>query len=343
MALGLLGIRLFLAAVFVLAVVGKVRQQTGFRRTLAGFGVPAWAVGPASLVIPSAEAGVAVLLVPAMSAWWGAGAGLLVLTVFTAAVGANLARGRRPDCRCFGAATAAPIGPATLVRNGALAGCATILLIEGPGAGLDSPGAAWRLASGDERFLVLVALVLLVALVATTLQVGHLRRHNARLTARADNLERQLRPTGIGASSRGGLGLPVGAEAPSFVLPRLEGDRASLDALRAAGLPVLLVFSSAYCPACAHLWPDIERWQQEYASVLTVAAICGGPSQMIEMKLLGLEVRNVLLQSDAAVSDLYNLSTTPSALVVGADGSIDSEVAEGVPAIRALADARARG
>jgi hypothetical protein len=64
--------------------------------------------------------------------------------------------------------------------------------------------------------------------------------------------------------------------------------------------------------------------------------VCGGPSQLVEMKLLGIAVTNVLLAGDAKLIDSYSLSLTPSAVIVGADGRIDSEGAVGVPAIRSL-------
>jgi hypothetical protein len=345
MALGLLGVRLFLAAVFVAALAGKLRDLAGFRQTLGGFGLPAPLIGTAALLIPASELAVAALLMPAAWAWWGAAAALAVLSAFTAAIALNLARGRRPDCRCFGSTAPSPIGLTTIARNGGLACCAALILVQGSGTPLASVVSAWRVASDDEHFLLTLVLALLVAIVAASRQVGELRRESARLTARVERLQEEVRlaavrSSAVSASAVGGLGLPLGAEAPSFELPRLEGDRASLASLREAGLPVLLIFSSAHCPACAHLWPDIARWQKAHAGLLTIAAICGGPSQVIEMKLIGLEVQNVLLQADTAVSDAYNLSLTPSAVVVGADGRIESPVAEGVPAIRALVETR---
>ena len=335
MAFGLLGVRLLLAAMFAVAAAGKLRDLLGFRKTLAAFGVPTSAVAVAAVLTPVVELAVAALLVSASSAWWGAAAGLALLAMFTSAAAANLAWGRRPDCACFGTASSEPLGSVTLVRNVAWSACAALLVGAGPGANLSGMAAQWGATPAEERFLSLSAVVLLAALVALDRYASRLRVSNAALASRVETLERRLgsaSPTSIG----GPAGLPRGTVAPPFDLPLLEGDRASLDTLRKAGQPVLLVFLDAYCAACAQLWPDIERWQQQYAGVLTVAVICGGPPQAVEMKLIGTAVTNVLLRSDSAVPEMYSQSLTPSAVMVSPDGRIDSEAVAGVPAIRDL-------
>jgi hypothetical protein len=59
--------------------------------------------------------------------------------VFVAGISFNLARGRKPDCHCFGQLHSAPVGWTTLLRNGVLAAVAGFILWEGrEGAG---PGA----------------------------------------------------------------------------------------------------------------------------------------------------------------------------------------------------------
>jgi hypothetical protein len=213
------------------------------------------------------------------------------------------------------------------------------VLVAGPGVGLGSAPTAWDAASADGRFLSTPSLALSAALVAMGWYAFRLRARNARLSASLESLTRQLEAARV--SIGGPAGLPIGTGAPPFELPRLEGDQASLDTLKAAGLPVLLVFSDAYCSACAALWPDIARWQQEYSRTLTIAVVCSGPPQVIEMKLLGIAVANVLLAGEIRLTESYALSLTPSAVIVGADGRIASEGVVGVPAIRSLVAPRA--
>ncbi|MGB7218676.1 MAG: MauE/DoxX family redox-associated membrane protein, partial [Vicinamibacterales bacterium] len=60
----LLGVRTLLAAVFVVAATGKLRDLGQFRRTLGDFGVPRRAVGLLGALVPAGELGAAGLLVP---------------------------------------------------------------------------------------------------------------------------------------------------------------------------------------------------------------------------------------------------------------------------------------
>ena len=53
--------------------------------------------------------------------------------MFAAAIAVNLARGRRPDCHCFGDLHARPAGPATLGQNLVLAAGAGAVALAGRG------------------------------------------------------------------------------------------------------------------------------------------------------------------------------------------------------------------
>src|SRR5215212_8756681 len=96
---------------------------------------------------------VAVALIPTSPAWWGAIAALALLLLFVAGIGFNLARGRRPDCRCFGQLHSEPVGGSTLVRNGLLALVAAVLVLRGPAG---QPGlVAWLAGlTGAETILL---------------------------------------------------------------------------------------------------------------------------------------------------------------------------------------------
>ena len=84
------------------------------------------------MLIPIAELTVAVLLFPTATAWWAGVLSLTLLGAFVSGIGVNLARGRRPDCHCFGQLHSEPIGAGTLVRNGVLAALAALLVWQGP-------------------------------------------------------------------------------------------------------------------------------------------------------------------------------------------------------------------
>ena len=127
----LLGARLVLALVFAVAGVAKLMDLAGSRRAIVEFGVPAALAGPLGILLPLAELAVAAALLPTTTAWWGAVGALVLLLLFGAAIGANLARGRKPDCHCFGQLHSAPAGWPTLARNAVLAAPAALVVWQG--------------------------------------------------------------------------------------------------------------------------------------------------------------------------------------------------------------------
>src|SRR5918997_3586323 len=125
--------RLLLAAVFVVAGIAKLADREGSRQAVADFGVPAVLASPLGILLPLAELAVAIALIPTATALWGAIGALALLLLFVVGIGANLARGHRPDCRCFGQLHSAPAGWSTLARNGVLAAVAGFLVLRGMG------------------------------------------------------------------------------------------------------------------------------------------------------------------------------------------------------------------
>src|ERR1700730_4781152 len=123
--------RLLLAVVFVVAGLAKLADRAGSRKALLDFGVPAKFVAPFAVLLPLAELAVAVALLPTASAWWGAIGALALLLLFVAVIGYNLARGRTPDCHCFGQLHSTPAGWPTLIRNLVLAVVAAVILVLG--------------------------------------------------------------------------------------------------------------------------------------------------------------------------------------------------------------------
>ena len=74
--------------------------------------------------------------------------------------------------------------------------------------------------------------------------------------------------------------------------------------------------------------------------MLTIAVVGTGSAQVLETKLMGTDVQDVLLADDSQLLEAYRVPGIPSAVVVGADGKIDSEAVMGPAAIRKLVQAR---
>ena len=102
--------RVVLALVFFVAGAAKLADRAGSRQALIDFGVPARLATPLGRLLPLTELAVTVALIPAATAWWGALSALVVLLVFVAGIALNLARGKKPECRCFGQLHSAPAG-----------------------------------------------------------------------------------------------------------------------------------------------------------------------------------------------------------------------------------------
>jgi peroxiredoxin len=334
--------RVLLALVFATAGVAKLADREGSRRAIVDFGVPSALAAPLGLVLPLAELAVAATLLPASTAWWGALGALALLTVFVVGIGINLARGRKPDCHCFGQLHSAPAGWKTLARNGVLAAVAGFVLWEGyDGAG---PSAlAWLGALSAVQLLGLLGgAIVLVLLAGQWGFLVHLLRQNGRLLVRLEAVEASLAAGGSVAPSQNGTpvpqaeGLPVGSEAPEFTLSGIHGETLTLDALRSSGKPVMALFTDPGCGPCNAMLPDVGRWQEEHAQKLTLALVSRGEVEENKTKAQEHGLRNVLLQKDWEVSEAYEVRGTPSAVLIDTDGKIATPVAGGEEGIRGL-------
>jgi thiol-disulfide isomerase/thioredoxin len=293
---------LLLAAVLVAAGVGKLLDLEGSRRAVAAFGVPSSIAGGLGTLLPVLELVAAAALVAGVASVVpievGALSALILLAAFSVAIAASLARGRAPDCHCFGKLHSAPIGPWTLARNSALLVVAAFVASGGAPVGSAAAGAA--------------ALGLLAAVI--------------------------LRPRGVPAQAEG---LPTGAPAPDFELVDTDGRPRTLAALRASGLPVLLVFTDPTCGPCIALAPEVARWQRDHAEELLVAVIERDHDDREGFDDHGR--RNLLFQRGTEVADLYGAEGTPTAVLIGRDGDVASPVAAGGAQIEALVVQSVRG
>jgi len=233
--------RLLLAAVLALAGAAKLGDRDGMRETLGAFGLSPRGALLGAVALPPAEVAVAVLLVPASTARWGATGALLLLAAFCAAIARSLARGERPDCGCFGRMRATPIGPATLIRNGSLAAAAVLVFVAAPGKSVGEAFAGIHLSPLAAAFTCVAALVVVEGWFS-----WELFRQHGRVLARLRALEE--------GTTSAPEGLPVGAAAPP-----LDGLEERLE----SGQRVALVFSNTGCGACESLAPEIERLREE--------------------------------------------------------------------------------
>lgn len=173
-------------------------------------------------MLPLAELAVAATLLPSSTAWWGALGALALLSLFLVGITYNLARGRKPDCHCFGQLHSAPAGWKTLARNGVLAAVAGFVLWGGYEGGAGPSALSWVGALSTVQLLGLLGGILVLALlVGQWVFLVHLLRQNGRLLVRLETLEASVAAGGSVAPSQNGTpvhqaeGLPVGSTARS--------------------------------------------------------------------------------------------------------------------------------
>lgn len=337
----LLLLRLVLAAVFLLAGTAKLIDRRGSVQALRNFGV----AGPAAPIIgwslPLVETVIAIALIPLETAWWGALGSLLLLLGFIAGIAYNLARGKTPDCHCFGQLYSRPVGRTTLVRNGLLAVAAGIVVV----AGRNDPGASAVAWMG--HLSVIEGVLLGVEAIASALvgigawAILQLLRQNGRVLLRLEAMEAAT-STGspVAPVAQNGVrpvdGLPVGSMAPNFDLFDVHGNKTSLSMLASAGKPVLLLFSSLSCEPCNTLLPEIGEWQRQHGQELTIALVSQGDAAANRAKMQKHGIRTVLVQDQREMAQVFMANATPSGVIVRPDGRIGSPLAVGPDAVRSL-------
>jgi hypothetical protein len=336
-ALALLGTRFVLVAVFTFAGLAKLFNPTASRQAITAFGVPGSLVRPLSVLLPTAELLVAVLLVPARSAQWGAAGALGLLLMFLVAISVNLVQGRNPDCQCFGQVHSRPIGWSTLARNTLLAVCAGLSIWAGrprlsawgwlADGVVGIPAPMWIFAAGSFSILIVELFLLL-----------HLFRQHGRVLLRMDRLEQQLAASGAlvpAVRPEMSQGLAIGVRAPSFQLSTMSGMIVGLETLLRGYRALVMIFTDPTCEPCAALWPAITRWQRDAGTVRIVVVSKGfgranatvtGPDTVSDM----------LLQQEREIAELYAVPGTPGAVLIRDDGTIGSAVAMGAAAIASL-------
>jgi thiol-disulfide isomerase/thioredoxin len=323
--------RLVLAGVFAVAGAAKLADRKGTRAAVVAFGAPERIAGTLAIALPLAELTVAGLLLPASTAIVGALGALALLGLFSAAIAWNLARGRTPDCHCFGQLHSAPASWRTLARNGALLAIAIVALA---GSMVDEPRSAlaW---TGDLAGAELVALTVAAA-AAAVLAIGgiaflSLVRSYGTVLVRLERVEAALADAGIDLHQDAELpeiGLAPGTPAPAFSVPSLSGETVSLKTLTASG-PALLLFTSPHCGPCKALLPAAAAWQREHAAELTIVFASDGEVGEVRAEAEEFELEHVLLDADRRLYGAFQANGTPSAVLIAPDGTIGSWVASG--------------
>jgi peroxiredoxin/uncharacterized membrane protein YphA (DoxX/SURF4 family) len=322
--------RLVLAGVFAISAIAKLFDYAGSRKSMSDFGVPGPLAGAAARLLPLAELVCVIALLLNSWAWLGAVGIAVMLIIFTAGISVNLARGRKPNCHCFGQLSSTPVSWKTLVRNGALLALSLLIVWQGK----ENPG-TWpslpAFAGVQSILLGTVGLLLVVCGLAVWILL-HMLRQNGRLLVRLEAVEKKLN---IDPNAAEVPGLPAGQPAPSFELAQLDGEHYSLEELLKPGLSLLLVFVEPACGACEDLQPKLAEWQREYSDRIQIVPVSRGHLEANRDRSKRYGVSGVLMQKDREVWNSYLVRATPSAVLIK-EGKVASPLAEGPEAIQDL-------
>jgi hypothetical protein len=105
-----------LGLVFVVAGASKVARGVEWHVQARELGAPR-VLAPIVPLVPWWEMVIGALLIVGLFAPWPALAAAATLMAFTGLILMQLRRGRHPQCACFGAWSAAPLGPRHVWRN----------------------------------------------------------------------------------------------------------------------------------------------------------------------------------------------------------------------------------
>ena len=309
---------MLLALVFTVAAVGKLADQPGTRVALERFGLPHRLAAVFAPMLPVAELLTAAALLVQAWARWGAASALALLTVFVAGIAHALLRGRAPDCHCFGQLHSAPAGRGTLIRNVVLAGPAVFVIANGPGTRL----ASWLPSSTAVGVIAVITAAGLAALGAQLyLQNRTLRRDLERIRSATQHFP---------------AGPPIGTPAPRFSLPDVAGDLVTLESLVAKGRPIAMVFVSPECGPCELLFGPLSRWQRQLADRITIVIASRGSTRDAHTLSETYGLRHLLADEDSELFALYRTSTTPSAVILTAEGHVATALHSTGPIVEAL-------
>jgi thiol-disulfide isomerase/thioredoxin/uncharacterized membrane protein YphA (DoxX/SURF4 family) len=330
----LLLIRLFLAGVFAVAGIAKLADPKGSEKAVGGFGVPAAFAKPLSVGLPIVELAAALLLLPVATSWAGSIAAFLILLVFIAGMIYQMAKGKAPECHCFGQLHSEPVSKKSLIRNVVFAALALILAVQGP----DDQGLS--LVDDDVNKLQLIFEIATVGLLAAAiLYLKQVSGQQAEILRRLGVLDLAAgidEPVKRNEAGDPNDGLPIGAPLPGFAIPDLNGKMVRLEDFVADDKPLLFFFVSPTCDPCEALLPEIEEWEAELGDRLSIVFVSSGERDENVKKFGSKPGRVFLIEPEREFAGLVNARWTPTALFVNSDGNVASHIAAGDTAIRRL-------
>ena len=96
----------------------------------------------------------------------------------------------------------------------------------------------------------------------------------------------------------------------------------------------VLIFWSVDCPHCRKYLPEINEWLKQHpegVNVVTCASVADSEAMAKTREFCSLNDFQfpTLVDGDASIGDLYGVTTTPTIVIMGPDGVVDSSIVSG--------------
>lgn len=277
--------------------------------------------------LPIFELGIALtlLLAPGLARFGAALAAVAMMAVFTALVARAVRAGDEVSCECFGALSRDVVDGTTVVRNLVLLAAAIAAALVGPDGGslvlsLPSQSAA--------------DLTLLVTLWIATAAIALFAWRNLDLRAelrRVAATQARAEASDTGASDDRPL---AGRPIPDAELVNSAGVSLPLTRLDRSGRGVLLLFVKAGCGSCVPVARAFPEWEARIgANVAIRVATSSRPSEIADVYP---EYGDRVRFGARGARHALGVRMLPSAVLLGVDGNVATDVAEGFMEISAL-------
>ena len=123
--------------------------------------------------------------------------------------------------------------------------------------------------------------------------------------------------------------LSIGDPAPDFALTSLTGETIRLSQFQ--GQPVVLSIGASWCPDCRAEAPLIEDLHQQHPELVILLIDSKETQQVVQSFANEFGITHpVLLDSDGAVSTLYQIFAIPTDIFIDKDGIIRAKIVERV-------------
>ncbi len=293
----------------------KFLRTADTANTIAALGFPSLSRA-GSILLPAVEVVIGFELVSAAHALVAADASVLLFAVFTVVIVRALLTGKEVPCNCFGIlSSSATMSWITALRSSMLAAIMAATLLKTPTysrTDLFSFVTAY-LAHNTLQLLCAVALLIL------SLQLGQ-----------SWFFFRNALPSGTKNARRDtSARIGIGNLTPNFICSTIRGARREWYDLLHSGR-TLVVFTNSKCRAC-HTLRGSPQFREATSQLQVIFVNQGTPTEVLTFS--GGPDAEIIQQQNVELAAAFGVRSTPSAVVMAADGVLVSHVVEGPSAI----------